>query len=85
MDVKGEALVISQFTLYGDTSKGRRPDFAKAARPEIAKKLYGHFVNRLRSKGIEVKTGVFGAHMTVEIINDGPVTLMLDTGPDKGG
>ena len=79
LDVRGEALVVSQFTLYGDTRKGRRPDFTAAAKPAAANKLYEHFVNCLRSKGIEVKTGVFAADMTVELINDGPVTIWLDT------
>ncbi|MBU2574944.1 MAG: D-tyrosyl-tRNA(Tyr) deacylase [Elusimicrobia bacterium] len=79
MDVKGEALVVSQFTLYGDTGKGRRPDFTGAAKPADAGRLYEHFVKALRDKGIEVKTGVFAARMTVEIINDGPVTIWLDT------
>jgi len=78
-DVKGEALVVSQFTLYGDTRKGRRPDFTGAAKPVEANRLYEHFVKALMDKGIEVKTGVFAAHMTVEIINDGPVTIWLDT------
>lgn len=79
LDVKGEALVISQFTLYGDASRGRRPDFAGAARPEEAARLYDHFVGALRAKGVPVKTGVFGADMEVEIINDGPVTIWLDS------
>ncbi len=79
LDVKGEALVIPQFTLYGDTRKGRRPDFTAAAKPAAANKLYEYFVKCLRNKGIEVKTGVFAADMTVEIINDGPVTIWLDS------
>ena len=79
LDVKGSALVVSQFTLYGDTRKGRRPDFTAAAKPEAANRLYEHFVKCLRDKGIEVKTGVFAADMTVEIINDGPVTIWLDS------
>ncbi len=81
LDVKGEALVVSQFTLYGDASKGRRPDFAAAARPEEAVKLYERFVKALADKGVPVKTGVFAAAMEVEIINDGPVTILLDTAP----
>jgi len=77
LDVKGEALVVSQFTLYGDASRGRRPDFTKAAKPAEANRLYEYFVRCLRDKGIEVKTGVFAADMTVEITNYGPVTIML--------
>lgn len=80
IDVGGEALVISQFTLYGDASRGRRPDFTGAARPEEANALYEHFCCALRSRKITVKTGLFGADMEVEIINDGPVTVILDTG-----
>jgi len=79
LDVKGEALVVSQFTLYADAAKGRRPDFTAAAKPPEANRLYEYFVSCLAAKGIKVKTGVFAADMTVEIINDGPVTIMLDT------
>ncbi len=79
LDVKGEALVISQFTLYGDASKGRRPDFAAAARPAEAARLYEYFTKALREKTVPVKTGVFAADMEVEIINDGPVTIWLDS------
>jgi len=79
LDVKGEALVVSQFTLYGDASKGRRPDFTAAAKPEQANRLYEYFVKCLKAKGIEVKTGVFAADMTVEIVNAGPVTIWLDS------
>lgn len=79
LDVKGEALVISQFTLYGDASKGRRPDFTAAAKPAEANRLYEYFVKALAAKGIPVKTGVFAADMEVEIINDGPVTIWLDS------
>lgn len=79
LDVKGEALVISQFTLYGDASKGRRPDFTAAAKPGEANRLYEYFVKALAAKGIPVKTGVFAADMEVEIINDGPVTIWLDS------
>ena len=78
-DIKGEALVISQFTLYADTLKGRRPDFTKAARPEKATELYEAFCSSLRKLGIPVKTGVFGASMMVEIHNDGPVTIFIDS------
>jgi len=79
LDIKGEVLVISQFTLYGNTQKGRRPDFTKAAKPDIADKLYQYFNESLRKKGVQVKTGIFAAEMVVEIINDGPVTLMIDS------
>ena len=79
LDIKGEALVISQFTLYGNTRKGRRPDFTKAAKPNIANKLYEYFNESLEKKGITVKTGIFAAEMIVEIINDGPVTIWLDS------
>jgi D-tyrosyl-tRNA(Tyr) deacylase len=77
-DVQGALLVISQFTLYGDTARGRRPSFIDAARPETAIPLYERFVAALRSRGLEVATGEFGADMLVEIHNDGPVTLILD-------
>ena len=82
LDVKGSALVVPQFTLYGDTRKGRRPDFTAAAKPEAANRLYEYFVNCLREKGLEVKTGVFAAAMTVELVNDGPVTIWLDSRQD---
>jgi len=75
----GSALVISQFTLYGDTCGGRRPSYIQAASPEIASHLYEEFVRRLRSFGIAVETGVFQAHMEVELVNDGPVTILLDS------
>lgn len=77
-DVGGAVLVISQFTLYGDTAKGRRPSFVDAARPEHAIPLYERFVAALRGRGLEVATGEFGANMLVEILNDGPVTLILE-------
>jgi D-tyrosyl-tRNA(Tyr) deacylase len=77
-DVQGALLVISQFTLYGDTAKGRRPSFIDAARPDAAIPLYERFVAALRTRGLEVATGEFGADMLVEIHNDGPVTLILD-------
>ncbi len=79
LDVGGDALVISQFTLYGDAGKGRRPDFTAAAKPPEANRLYERFAAALRAKGLTVKTGIFGADMEVEIINDGPVTIWLDT------
>ena len=77
-DVGGEALVVSQFTLYADTQRGRRPSFVGAARPEDAEPLVDFFAEELRGLGIPVGTGVFGAHMHVEINNDGPVTIMLE-------
>jgi D-tyrosyl-tRNA(Tyr) deacylase len=77
-EVGGGLLVISQFTLYGDASKGRRPSFIEAARPETAIPLYERFVAALRGRGLAVATGEFGADMQVEIHNDGPVTLILD-------
>jgi D-tyrosyl-tRNA(Tyr) deacylase len=79
LDTGGEALVVSQFTLYGDASKGRRPDFTAAAKPAAANALYQYFVSALEAKGVPVKTGVFAADMEVEIVNDGPVTILLDT------
>jgi D-tyrosyl-tRNA(Tyr) deacylase len=77
-EVGGGLLVISQFTLYGDTAKGRRPSFIDAARPEQAIPLYQQFCRELAAKGVPVATGEFGAEMLVEILNDGPVTLMLE-------
>jgi D-aminoacyl-tRNA deacylase len=77
-DVGGSLLVVSQFTLYGDASKGRRPSFISAARPEVAIPLYEAFVATLRSEGLIVETGIFGAMMEVELVNDGPVTLWLE-------
>ncbi len=78
-DVGGEMLVISQFTLLADARKGRRPNFVKAARPEMAKKLYDHFVEKVKAQGVHVGEGVFQAHMLVRIHNDGPVTILLDS------
>ena len=77
-EVGGELLVISQFTLYGDASKGRRPSFIGAARPDIAIPLHEWFMTELRSRGLTVATGEFGADMQVELVNDGPVTLILE-------
>ena len=77
-DVGGELLVVSQFTLYGDAAKGRRPSFIDAARPETAIPLYERFVAMLRARGVTVATGEFGAMMDVELVNDGPVTLWLE-------
>ncbi len=78
LDVKGEALVVSQFTLYGDAHKGRRPSFSDAARPGIAAPLVEKFAEFLRAEGVPTQTGVFAAHMLVEIANDGPVTIWLE-------
>ena len=80
-EVQGALLVISQFTLYGDTAKGRRPSFIEAARPETAIPLYERFLAALRERGLEVASGEFGADMQVEIYNDGPVTLILERTP----
>lgn len=79
LDVKGDILVISQFTLYGDCRKGRRPNFMEAEGGEKAKALYDKFVEMLKESNLKVETGEFGAHMKVDIQNDGPVTLMLDS------
>jgi D-tyrosyl-tRNA(Tyr) deacylase len=77
LDVGGAALVVSQFTLIADTAKGNRPSFAGAARPEVAEPLYARFCSALRDLGVRVETGVFGARMQVELVNDGPVTIVL--------
>ncbi len=77
-DVGGAVLVVSQFTLYGDASRGRRPSFVDAARPEVAVPLYERFLALLRERGLTVETGEFGAMMEVELVNDGPVTLALE-------
>lgn len=79
LDIKGEILAISQFTLYGDCRKGRRPNFMEAEGGERARTLYERFVELLRESNLKVETGEFGAHMIVDIQNDGPVTLMLDS------
>jgi len=78
LDVKGEAMVVSQFTLYADSRKGRRPSFIDAALPAVAEPLVNRFVERLRGHGVPTQTGQFGAHMLVEIHNDGPVTIWLE-------
>ena len=78
LDVKGEAIVVSQFTLYADTRKGRRPSFIDAALPDVAEPLVSRFVELLRGRGVPTQTGKFGAHMQVEIHNDGPVTIWLE-------
>lgn len=77
-DVDGGVLVVSQFTLYGDTERGRRPSFVEAARPDLAIPLYERFLSQLRAAGLRVEAGEFGADMQVELLNDGPVTLILE-------
>lgn len=79
LDIGGSALVVSQFTLYGDTRGGRRPSYIEAAPPEEASRLYQEFVLSIRNLGVPVETGVFQAHMQVELVNDGPVTILLDS------
>jgi D-aminoacyl-tRNA deacylase len=79
LDVAGAALVVSQFTLLADTAKGNRPSFAEAAPPEQAKPVYERFCEELRALGVPVETGVFGARMELDLVNDGPVTIVLDT------
>lgn len=83
-DVGGGLLIVSQFTLYGDCRKGKRPNFVRAARPETAIPLYERFVDRCRASGLPVETGVFGAHMEVGLVNDGPVTIWMDTAEMRG-
>lgn len=78
-EINGELLIISQFTLYGDCIKGRRPGFVDAAKPDLAKPLYEKFLEKCRSFGIKIEAGIFGADMKVELLNDGPVTLIIDT------
>ena len=79
IDLGGELMVVSQFTLYADCRKGRRPSFTKAGEPAHAKALYQYFVDRAMSRGVKVATGVFQAHMDVELVNTGPVTILLDS------
>lgn len=78
-DIDGEILVISQFTLYGDVRKGKRPSFTKSAHPEIAEKLYEKFIEKIKDQGIHTEKGIFGAHMEVSLVNDGPVTILIDS------
>ena len=78
-DVAGAVLVVSQFTLIADTAKGNRPSFSGAARPEVAEPLYERFCHALRAEGVRVETGVFGATMQLELVNDGPVTIVLES------
>lgn len=79
LETGGEVLVVSQFTLYGDVRRGRRPSYSDAAEPEVANALYEYFVERVRSLGVKVETGVFQAMMKVSLVNDGPVTILVDS------
>lgn len=79
MDVGGEILIISQFTLYGDVRRGKRPSFTSSAHPEVAENMYNQFIQRCREKGLKTEKGVFGADMKVGLINDGPVTILIDS------
>ncbi len=78
-DIKGDVLVVSQFTLFGDCRKGKRPSFSSAGSPDYANQMYEKFINYIKEKGFNVQHGVFGADMKVELLNDGPVTLLLDS------
>jgi D-aminoacyl-tRNA deacylase len=78
LDIGGEAIVVSQFTLYADTSRGRRPSFIGAAKPDLAEPLVSTFADQLANRGIPTQTGIFGAHMDVAFINDGPVTILME-------
>ena len=79
LDIRGALLAVSQFTLYGDTRSGRRPSFIQAAPPELGKALYEEFVRAVSKLGVQVQTGVFQTHMSVELVNDGPVTILMDS------
>ena len=79
IDIKSDIMVVSQFTLYGNIKKGRRPSFIDAENPDIAKKLYNYFIDKIKAKGFFVRTGKFGQTMSVDLINDGPVTFILDS------
>ena len=78
-DIGGGVLLISQFTLFGDCRKGRRPDFTQAGQPELAKQLYEKTIEAIKEKGVPVETGIFATHMDIDSVNDGPVTLILDS------
>lgn len=78
-DIDGQLLVVSQFTLYGDARKGRRPSFSASGSPEIGEKFYKSFIEKAKLKNVDTKEGVFGAHMEIDSINDGPVTILLDS------
>jgi len=79
LDIEGELLVVSQFTLYGDARKGRRPSFSTSAHPDVAEKIYDDFIKSCIDKGIKTEKGIFGADMKVNIVNDGPVTILIDS------
>ena len=85
LDVAGEALVVSQFTLIADTRKGNRPSFTDAAHPDVAEPLYERFCSALEAEGVRTARGVFGARMEVSLVNDGPVTIVLDIGEERTG
>lgn len=78
-DIEGEILIISQFTLYGDVRKGKRPSFTRSAPPELGEEYYKQFIEKVKSRGIKAETGIFGADMDIGLINDGPVTILLDS------
>lgn len=81
-EIKGEILVISQFTLYGDVRKGKRPSFTKSAHPDIGIRFYEDYISKIKEAGIIVKSGEFGAHMDIDLVNDGPVTILIDSKKD---